>query len=145
MNVVSLPANASLKKCLSSLLCNGFYQTNKMSYVKDYFLLICEKGKYTGKMVMWIVDVAATYLHLSALFQVSLSTSSWIGIFQGIMYIQKVLYICYHFSIPLVRSPLTFALYFLKYQFLSSKVIFHTFSNDLQFWGVKSACIGIIV
>ena len=49
------------------------------------------------------------------------------------MYIQKVLYICYHFSIPLVRSPLTFALYFLKYQLLSSKVIFHTFSNDLQF------------
>ena len=49
------------------------------------------------------------------------------------MYIQKVLYICYHFSIPLVRSPLTFALYFLKYQFLSIEVIFHTFSNDLQF------------
>ena len=61
------------------------------------------------------------------------------------MYIQKVLYICYHFSIPLVRSPLTFALYFLKYQFLSSEVIFHTFSNDLQFLGVKSACICVIV
>ena len=85
------------------------------------------------------------YLLLSAVFQVSITTMSWIGLFQGIMYIQKVLYICYHFSIPLVRSPLTFALYFLKYQLLSSKVIFHTFSNDLQFWGVKSACICVIV
>ena len=44
-------------------MCNDFYQTDKMSYVKDYFLLICEKGKYTGKMVMWIVDVAATYIY----------------------------------------------------------------------------------
>ena len=47
------------------------------------------------------------------------------------MYIQKVLYICYHFSIPLVRSPLTFALYFLKYQFLSSEVIFYTLARFL--------------
>ena len=57
-------------------MCNGFYQTNKMSYVKDYFLLICEKGKYTGKMVMWIVDVAATYFY-QQFFKCLLKVPAW--------------------------------------------------------------------